>query len=124
MVTHRSAKNKGNQFEYDVEFNLKKFYGDMRTTDRKGYVQQYDIISENYHIVIETKFHKSITWNEMVKVWKKLRDNAPNGYECLLIFKTNQQPVLIYDGRKCQNYELIYGRFEKRPVGYTKGMNK
>jgi hypothetical protein len=96
----RGSKSRGNQFEYRVEYNLKKIYGDsVKLLEKRGFAKEYDI--EIGSIAIECKFHKSMSWNEMKKIWEKLKKVTSNHTKHLLIFKTNRQPVLIYNGVNC-----------------------
>ena len=91
----RNSKAKGSQFEYDVLESLQQIYPDMYLTSKQGFQQQYDLRDDNSCIVVECKRHKSISWNQAEKWFKKLRDKAPKQYEYYLIFKSNQQPVLV-----------------------------
>jgi len=109
MVTVRSQRNKGNSFENATFRNLKKVFPDIQLTKHLGFVKQYDLVSEERNLAIECKFHKSLSWNEMVKIWCKLSDKASKYEDWLLIFKTNRQPVLVYDGCVCMEFEDMFG---------------
>ena len=128
MVTKRTAKSKGNTFEYECEFNLKHKYQDIRAVEKRGFVMGYDLISDYGKVVIECKFHKSMTWNELVKIYLVLDKRKPQGYQPLVIYKTNQQPVLVFYKHEGMKYcimqfnEMFGKEFEKRPKGYTKSL--
>jgi len=90
----KSFRSKGSQFELDVAYNLSKVDTDVRRLYGEGQVLQYDIESKNY--VVECKFHKSISWNEAMKYFLKLKEKTKNKNKIpLLIFKSNRQPVLV-----------------------------
>jgi len=91
----RNSKSRGAQFEYSVFDSLKHKYKDLFLTKELGFVRQYDLISDTHRVAIECKFHKSISWNRAKKWYYKLEDKAPKLYFCYLIFKSNQQPVLV-----------------------------
>ena len=97
-MLRRSAKSKGNQFEYEVEFNLRPMYENIFLTKERGFVRQYDLCDDTAKLIVECKFHRSISWNEAEKIFKKLIDKSPEGFTKYLIYKTNRQPVLVmYD---------------------------
>jgi hypothetical protein len=108
-----SRKSKGAQFEYNIQDLLKEIYSDILLTKELGFQLQYDLVSNNSKIAIECKFHRSMTWNECVKLFNKLESKAPKGYNCFLIFKTNRQPVLVMykiSGKiYCISFEDLYG---------------
>jgi len=91
----RSRKSKGNQFEYSVKDSLISKYIDIVLTKELGFVYQFDLISEKYKIAIECKRHKGFCWNELLKIYNKLKEKAPKGYNYYLIFKSNRNPALI-----------------------------
>lgn len=91
----RSAKSKGAQFEMDTEASLQQIYPECYRTHERGYVMQYDLRDDECEIVYECKFHKSMPWNKAKKYFLKLESLAPEDYESVLIYKSNQQPVLI-----------------------------
>jgi hypothetical protein len=94
MVTIRSAKNKGSQFEYSVFDSLKPIYPNVRLTKQLGFVQQYDLIDESEGFVIECKRLKGFSWNELAGYFEKLISKS-NGKRCYLIFRGNRQPCLV-----------------------------
>lgn len=121
----RSGKSKGNTFEYDVEYNLKKLYPTMKLLERRGFVRGLDLQDDTNKIAVECKFHKSISWNEMEDYHKKLISRIPKGYTGIVIFKTNRQPVLVYNGTNVTRFDFLFNiPFEKRPKGYTKNESK
>jgi hypothetical protein len=95
MTTIRSAKTKGNQFEYSVYDSLKPLYYNIKLTKQLGFVQQYDLIDEVAEIVIECKRLKGFSWNELTGYFEKLIEKANGKYKCYLIFKGNRQPCLV-----------------------------
>lgn len=97
MVTVRTAKSKGNQFEYDCQASLKAIYPDIYRTSERGFQQQYDLRSDTGKVVFECKRLKGISWNQCVNFWCKLRERTPLGYNSYLLFKSNNQPCLVFD---------------------------
>jgi len=95
MVTIRSAKNKGAQFEYSVYDSLKPLYHDLVLTKQLGFVSQHDIESKGANMRIECKRHKHFDWNELVKLFLKLEKNHSPSGEAFLIFQANRQPCLV-----------------------------
>lgn len=95
MVTRRTAKTKGSQFEYDVWASLKQFYPNTKLAKEMGYQQQFDLINNDAKFVVECKRHKTLSWNEAKKYFNKLEEQKLPNYETYLIFKSNQQPVLV-----------------------------
>jgi len=91
----RGSKSKGSQFEMGVRDSLIQLYPDILLTKQEGYISQYDVISKVDEIAIECKAHQSFSWNELTKLYEKLKEKAPQGYICYLIFKANRQPVLV-----------------------------
>ena len=55
MTTIRSAKNKGNAFEYDVQCSLTQKYPDVLLTKQEGFQQGFDIWIPSAKIAIEQK---------------------------------------------------------------------
>lgn len=92
-----SRRAKGNSFEYNIEASLKPIYPNIRCLERRGFVRQFDLLDEENKIVIECKFHKSLTWNELEGYFDKLWDKKPDtNYTPYIVFKTNRQPVLVF----------------------------
>lgn len=94
MVTIRSAKNKGSQFEMNCEHSLRAIYSDVRRMGGEGQYLQYDLRSDKHKIVIECKRLAGLSWNQAKKFLLKLQEKAPEGYYSYLLFKSNQQPCL------------------------------
>jgi hypothetical protein len=101
MVSNKAKK--GNPFERDCEYSLTAKYIDIKRTHETGYILQYDLVSNNDKIVWECKFHRHITWNEAVKYLDKLKKIAPQGYQSVLLFKSNQQPCLVMTEHNTNN---------------------
>jgi hypothetical protein len=98
MVTVRSAKNKGSSFEYDclesIQQNIPKAY----LTKQRGFQLQFDIQDDDKKLAIECKRLKGISWNQLEGFYNKLNQVKPEGYIPLILFQSNHQPCLIYDG--------------------------
>lgn len=95
MVLHRTARIKGSQFEYDVLASLQQKYPDMVRTYGPGIVRGYDLISHQNALCIECKRIKSMSWSTMIGYLEKLYQNSPRLHKCILIVKSNHQPVLV-----------------------------
>ncbi len=95
MTTRRSAKSKGNSFEYDCQYSLSKEYLDITRTSERGFQRQFDLISESRNTAFECKRCAGFTWNELIKYFKKLEKVSPADYDIYLLFKGNNQPCLI-----------------------------
>ncbi len=98
MVTRRTAKNKGASFEYDCLDSLRQIYERVYLTKELGYQEQYDIkieFNKEEYVAVECKFHRSMSWNKAKKLFNKLRTVSDKAIDWLLIYKTNQQPVLV-----------------------------
>ncbi len=126
MVTRRTAKAKGAALEYDVEYNLRKRFPGIYLTKERGFQRQFDLCSDLEKIAIECKRLKGFSWNELKKYFTKLKEKAPKGYTCFLIFQANRQPALVMretlgmlEVREFINY--FGGTFEKHPS--TRGQN-
>lgn len=115
-----SAKDKGNRFEYDVEYSLKPRYPDIRALEKRGFARGYDLASSEHMIAIECKFHRAITWNELVKIFNTIRERAAD-YQVLVVFKTNMQPVLVFNGKMITTFADWFNvPFQVRPKGSGK----
>lgn len=96
MTTVKSAKIKGSQAEYDVQYSLSQKYPKVYLTKQLGFQQQYDIRNdEGFKFVVEVKRLKGISWNQAVAFFDNLQSVAPEGYVCFLIFQSNRQPPLV-----------------------------
>ena len=112
---NRGSKSKGSQMELSTYDSLKELYPDLRLTKELGYVLQFDLVSEREEVAIECKAHQSFSWNELTKLYKKLKDAAPVGYTCYLVFKGNRQPTLVMieicsDCYGVEEFECQFGR--------------
>lgn len=124
MTSVRTAKSKGNTFEYDVEYNLKKIFPNIKLLERRGFVTGMDLKDESRDVAVECKFHKAISWNELVGYYNKLTERSKMKYN-FVVFKTNRQPVLVYNGYSVTTFTLFFGYvFEKRPKGHTRGVRQ
>ncbi len=94
MVTRRTAKVKGNAFEYDCQASLKAFAPDIYRTAERGFQRQYDLRSDAQKCVFECKRLKALSWNQAKKYFLKLAEIACENTPYLL-FKSNQQPCLV-----------------------------
>ena len=95
MVTRRTAKSKGNQFEYDCQHSLKKIYPDIYLTKERGFQMQYDLMSDKAQLAFECKRLKSASWNQLKEFCIKLIEASGKPLAYLLI-KTNRQPCLVF----------------------------
>ena len=95
MVTVRTAKKKGNAFEYDVQYSLKSVFNDITLTKERGFQKEYDMYTDEGRAVIECKRLAGISWNKAKKFLDKLEALFPKGYKSYLIFKSNRQPCLV-----------------------------
>jgi hypothetical protein len=114
MVTVRSAKNKGNQFEYSCLDSLRQALPNTMITKQLGFVQQYDLIDEASNQVFECKRLRGISWNQLVKFWNKLNEVGPKDYKYWVLFQSNNQPCLVFGinevGDLCiRNFETVFG---------------
>lgn len=92
------SKQKGNAFEYDVQYSLSKVYPDITRTAERGYQRQFDLISEKYNVAIECK-RMTLTWNEIIKTFDKLVGVTPREYYPILIIKPNNTEPLVMQSR-------------------------
>jgi len=116
----RNSKSRGAQFEYDVEYNLRKKFPGIYMTKERGFCKQYDLCSDLEMVAIECKFHAKMSWSKMLKYFYKLQQVATEKYVCALIVKTNRQPVLVMsevnDVIKLEDFTQKFGiLFEKHP---------
>jgi len=109
MVTRRSAKVKGSQFEMDCEYSLKKKFPDVRRLGGEGQFREVDLESKSTQMVFECKRHRGFRWTELKKYYDKLENRTPFGWYCYLLFKGNLQPCLVmYKDKE----EMIVREFE------------
>ncbi len=108
MVTVRSAKSKGSSFEYDCQESLKQIYPDVYLTKQKGFQLQYDIQTDKGSRVFECKRLKGISWNQLTKLMDKLNMVKPNDYRGYILFQSNFQPCLVFDGQSIKRFETIF----------------
>jgi len=116
----RGSKSKGSSFEYDVLHNLKKTFPDLYLTSKQGFQQQIDLLDDVAKVAVECKRVRSVSWNQAKKWFDKLISVAPKDYFCVLVFKSNQQPVLIMTQSSINHVVVIefeqgVGVFEKHP---------
>lgn len=117
MKTRRAQRQKGSNFEYDVQHSVSKLYFDVYRTSERGFQKQYDLQCDGKKLVIECKRHAKFSWNELVKYYDKLSKVKPDGYTCVIVFQGNRQPVLVFDGTKIVEFEDYFwgAEFEKHP---------
>lgn len=121
MVTVRSAKSKGSQYEMSVRDSLLPIYPQIRLTKEEGFRDQYDLVDHEKKICIECKKHKGFSWNELEKLYWKLHENAPLGYKRFLIFQGNRQPCLVMSwGPDCLRIMKFEDVFETRYIVHGK----
>ena len=103
-----SVRWKGSGFEYDTQASLNQIdNGEFWLTKERGFRRQFDIegkttrVSDKGPVVcmiaVECKFHKKLSWNEAKKYFDKLKRVASKHTKHYLIYKTNQQPVLVME---------------------------
>ncbi len=109
MVTRRSAKNKGSQMEIDSEHSLRATYPDIRRMGGEGQYLQYDLRTDEAKTVFECK-RRYLSWNELMKLYKKLSEVRPEGYNYYILFKGNFQPCLVFDGHRIVTFSLFFGK--------------
>lgn len=105
MVKVRTAKSKGNQFEYDCQASLNRIYSDIYRTSERGFQQQYDLRTE-HKLIFECKRLKGISWNQCINFYNKLKTRIPQGYACYLLFKSNNQPCLTFFEIQKENKQI------------------
>ena len=110
MVTVRSAKSKGSQFEYDCQHSLSKVYPGIYRTSERGFQLQYDLECDK--AVFECKRLKSMSWNQAKKFYEKLESKTPDYKRSYLLFKSNQQPCLVMYQGLVNPYHLVVMEFE------------
>lgn len=113
MTTIKSAKSKGNQFEYDCQASLKQIYLDIYRTSERGFQQQYDLRSDLYKVVFECKRLKGISWNQLVKFYEKLNNRIEDDYDAFLLFKSNNQPCLVFFKEEKDSPYFLIKSFEE-----------
>jgi Holliday junction resolvase len=103
---------KGNPFERLVAYNLSKI-GVISRPDSN--IKGVDIIATTRYqtYAIECKFHKVFSWNKLLKIYEKTKETVDKSGEDmipLLVFKPNQQPVMIF------YYNTYYSSFMIMPL--------
>jgi Holliday junction resolvase len=108
---------KGNPFEYDTAYSMiEGGYDVVRLNDN---TKSLDLIASNpsikYHI--ECKNRQRMSWKSIQKIWdsiKKTPDTIP-----LVIFKSNFQPTLVFNGSNITTFEDFFKiEWKKRPKKY------
>jgi hypothetical protein len=102
-----SARDKGNRFEYDTEYSLKPKYPDIRALEKRGMAEGYDLVSIADKVAVECKAHHNISWNELKKIYDLIQQRA-YGYTLYVVFKTNRQPVLVFDGTFIMTFDKCF----------------
>ena len=126
MTKRKTARVKGSQFEIDSEHSLRPIYPDIRRTGGEGMYMQYDLQTDNGKIVFECKRLKGISWNELTKLLDKLNSVKPEGYGGLILFKSNFQPCLVFNGRYINTFMNYFNTsFHKhKPVQRRKNVKR
>lgn len=118
---------KGFAFERDTAYSLLQGGHDVeRTGDNTAGVDLVSIEDTDIFYYIECKFHKTFTWNELVKIFNKTEQYCETfeEKEPVVIYKTNLQPVLVM--HRNNRFKLTINTFndffgfewKKRPKGY------
>jgi Holliday junction resolvase len=128
---------KGNPFEKLIAYNLMLLGYDVQRIDDN--TKGIDLIAkiENNTFIIECKFHKKFSWNDIEKILNKTNKETiikfpketDNEYFIpIFVFKSNQQPILVayHDGqyhmRICTFhtfFNINYNqKIERIPKGY------
>ena len=116
---------KGNGFEFNTAYSMMLSGYEVKRPDTN--IAGVDLIASIAGVgklFIECKFHKKFSWNELEKYYKKTEVIAKErGVNFMIIFKSNQQPVLIMmDQEGCKvviKYDDYFGvEWQKRPKGY------
>ena len=105
----RNSKSRGSGFEYDCQESLKQIYEDVYLTKQRGFQLQYDLTTDKYKIVFECKRLKGISWNQLRKIYLNLEKVKPDDYTYYVLFKSNNQPCLVFNGRMIRLFENIFG---------------
>jgi|GEM_PF-2062739 len=110
MTTRSTAKKKGSQFEYDCQASLEQRYKEVYLTKERGFQRQFDIKIQlcNGFIAIECKRLKGISWNQLQKFYDKLVSKTPKGEDHYILFKSNFQPCLVFDGSKIETFTSVF----------------
>ena len=95
MVSVRSAKNKGSQFEMNCEASLQQLFSDCYRTHERGYVSGFDLKSDKYKMAFECKRLKGMSWNQAKSYLDLLIKRSPEDYKAYLLFQSNRQPCLV-----------------------------
>ncbi len=120
---------KGNPFERRIAYNLMLSNFEVKRLDDN--TKGIDLISQDSDksvnpYAIECKFHKSFSWNEIVKIYEKTRitvaKHLPNHFP-IVVFKSNQQPPLVMykvgDSYFIQEFITYFNcKFLNIPKGY------
>lgn len=100
MVTVRSAKSKGSQFEYSCQYSLQQWTNKPVTrTSERGFQMQFDLKigdEDGDYWAVECKRLKGISWNQLVKFYEKLDKVTPETKYKFILFQSNRQPCLIF----------------------------
>lgn len=116
---------KGNPFEYDTAYSLLQAGYVVERSDMN--IAGVDLVVKNkggetlYYV--ECKHHKGFSWNELSKYLEKTKKHCNEFIKPMLIFRGNNQPVLIMMEQEGAKVVLQYNDFfgvpwSKRPVGY------
>src|SRR3990167_595323 len=109
MVTVRTARSKGSCMEYDCQASLAQKFPNVYLTKQRGFQLMYDLQCDDSRQVFECKRLRGISWNELVKLHAKIERQKPEGYYSFILFKSNHQPCLVFNGSLIKTFEYIFG---------------
>ncbi len=114
---------KGNPFEYHTLYSfLEAGYDAKRFDDNKSGIDLVVNIEDTIYWCIECKNRKrTLSWNQLHKIWKNSCEEAEKLYEdweVYVVFKSNHQPCLVYDGHNIMKFDNVFCEWKKRPKGH------
>jgi len=116
---------KGNPMEFNTAYSLLQSGYIVERSDMN--VAGVDLVVKNKSMetlyYVECKHHKGFSWNELIKYFNKTKKHCTGSIKPMLIFRANNQPVLIMLEQGDSKVVLEYNDFfmtawSKRPTGY------